>query len=74
MKDLGLIFKDSTSACGVWTLANHQVPTKLLYHSPLLQQERGRKYINKLVGQDGDWEITYQLLLQAKQTQLGLIN
>lgn len=63
MKDLGLIFKDSTFPCGELTLANHQVPTKLLYHSPLPQQERGRKYDNKLVGQDRDREITYQLLL-----------
>ena len=46
--------------CGGLTLAGCQVPTKLLYHSPP-QQDRGRKYDERFVGQDKDREITQQL-------------
>jgi len=42
--------------------------------TPLLSWTGERKYNKRLVGQDKDREITQQLLLGAKQTQLGEIS
>lgn len=49
-----------------------QVPTKPIIPSP--QQDRVRKYNEKLVGQHSNREITYQLLSHAKQTRFGEID
>jgi len=56
--------------CGGLALAGHRLPIKPPCHSPLHQQDRGRKYNEKLTGgRDEDREVTYLLLSQAKQTQ-----
>lgn len=58
-------------------LASSQTPTWLLAHSSPFSgrgEKIGRRGTRKLVGQDEDREIIYQLPLQAKQTSPGEIN
>lgn len=64
-----MISIDILMLCSALTSASCQVPTKLLCHSPSINNVRGEKKYKKLMGQDKDKEI----ILQAKQTHLGQI-
>ena len=47
-----------------------QVSTKLFYQCSSINRTGGEKYGEKLVGQDKDRKVAYQLLSWAKETQL----
>lgn len=61
--------KEHFCMCGGLTLAGGQMPTQLLSHSHL-QQVGGENTMKKLLGQDKDREMAYQLPSQAKQARL----
>lgn len=62
-----------SSSCGELALAGSHTSVQLL-HPPAGQERKQEERSKKLIGQNIDGEITYQVLLGAKQTQLREFN